>query len=105
MKRFSILCCLVLLLNVLCPVGHVHAEGATATDLCDHVWCYDESGHCCSKCVSESEKAEHTLETRCVDESGHYDVCTVCGYTSEVSPTGSPAPPPAYAKDAATRVK
>ncbi len=84
MKHFSILCCLLLLLNVLCPA--VHAEGiATPTDLCTHDWHCDEKGHYCGKCGSESEKAEHTFETKCKDASGHFDVCTVCGYTTDVS--------------------
>ena len=38
MKRFAIVCALVLLLNVLCPVGHMHAEEiSTPTDVeCTH---------------------------------------------------------------------
>lgn len=87
MKRFPFLCCLVLLLSMLFPVGHALAEEgvATETDQCSHAWLYDENGHYCSQCGSEAEKIEHTFETQCMDVSGHYDVCTVCGYTTDVS--------------------
>lgn len=60
MKRFSILCCLVLLLGVLCPVGHTLAEAV----------CQD---------------GNHTLEVKSDGAAGHHEVCSACGYATEVA--------------------
>ncbi len=76
MKRFAVVCALVLLLNVLCPVGHVHAEEiSTPTDVeCTHSYtewrAYDQNT-CMMYC---SDCGEPTGV-----QQGHVELCTARG--------------------------
>lgn len=85
MKRFAIVCALVLLLNVLCPVGHMHAEEiGTPTDVeCTHPrkheggYLYDDTHHwyVCPDCGEKVDVLEHN------DKCYLADVCNDCGRT------------------------
>ncbi len=82
MKRFSILCCLVLLMNLLCPIGLAHADDiASPTDLCEHSYKIrgDEDGHWyyCTEC-SETKDFDYHKAT-CTNPG----VCKVCGVEGE----------------------
>ncbi len=98
MKRVSILCCLVLLMNLLCPVGLAHAgDIATPTDLCEHVWTSDSIY--CTKCGKYHDhefghwadgdscvygcticKIISTSEGTHVSKCSEHDICVNCGY-------------------------
>ena len=87
MKRFAIVCALVLLLNVLCPVGHMHAEEiSTPTDVeCTHPqyemtdYTSDNTHHWreCPDCGEKLDMLEHN--DKCYPEGA--GVCNDCGRT------------------------
>ena len=85
MKRFSIVCALVLLLNVLCPVGHMHAEEITTpSDMpCEHLnreWRYRDNSYGDEYCVDCGEPTGqemfHTVYCSSTDNT-----CSRCGGT------------------------
>ncbi len=87
MKRFAIVCAFVLLLNVLCPVGHMHAEEiSTPTDVeCTHPqyemtdYTSDNTHHWreCPDCGEKLDMLEHN--DKCYPEGA--GVCNDCGRT------------------------
>ena len=88
MKRFSIVCALVLLLNVLCPVGHMHAEEVTTpSDLpCtheNHEWRYIDGDTCREYCSDCDEPTTEVWPHIVVCTSP--GVCTHCGATEMTS--------------------
>ena len=94
MKRFSIVCALVLLLNVLCPVGHMHAdEVTTPSDMpCEHLnreWRYISNSQCqeyCADCDEPTMDAWSHI-VHCDDPN----TCVHCGATgveAQINHTG-----------------
>lgn len=87
MKRFSLVCCLVLLLNMFCPAVHVHAEEITTpSDLpCEHtevVEMHDADYHWneCASCQTViGSKIEHFGSVWWWDEDNHWTGCQGCG--------------------------
>ena len=91
MKRFSLVCCLVLLLNMFCPVAHVHAETITTpTDLpCEHAYVEkvsDETYHWgyCDSCDTIVEGKEQHYAV-CNTIEGDTVLCGGCGETVAVA--------------------
>ena len=88
MKRFSIACVLVLLLNVLCPVaGHVHAEEiSTPTDqdtTCEHTAGHSCLGVCnlCGEAYTggtETHNFDRENDDLQSDEDYHWYICKDC---------------------------
>ncbi len=107
MKRFSILCCLVLLMNLLCPIGLAHADDiATPTDLCEHTYyCGKYNGTCeeCGASVAEEDMVvEHWIEqdTECLyDDNNHWYICGGCNQPAFVTAHSTMDERP-YEKDA-----
>lgn len=87
MKRFSLICCLVLLLNMFCPAVHVHAEEITTpSDLpCEHtevVATHDADYHWneCASCQAViGSKIEHFGSVWWWDEDNYWTGCQGCG--------------------------
>ena len=81
MKRFSLICCVVLLISMLCPVGLVaYGSGmgtgtdlSTGTDLCPHVSSYHTS-RVVDRKFYDIDEVGHT----CIDIIEEYDVCWNC---------------------------
>ena len=86
MKKISLACCLVLLMNLLCPAGMVAHASSTSTDLCSHEWIWQskDASTCqniCALCGWVSLEEAHMAYC---DAPG---VCYKCGYAGAMDST------------------
>ena len=86
MKKISLVCCLVLLMNLLCPAGMVAHASSTSTDLCSHEWIWQskDASTCqniCALCGWVSLEEAHMAYC---DAPG---VCYKCGYAGAMDST------------------
>ena len=86
MKKISLVCCLVLLMNLLCPAGMVAHASSTSTDLCSHEWIWQskDANTCqniCALCDWVSLEEAHMAYC---DAPG---VCYKCGHAGSMDST------------------
>ena len=86
MKKISLVCCLVLLMNLLCPAGVVAHASSTSTDLCSHEWIWQskDASTCqniCALCGWVSLEEAHMAYC---DAPG---VCYKCGHAGSMDST------------------